>query len=126
MDERKPTYKELLEENERLYENKRFNNIYLSVLAILLVMMGYTTICTFAKYGLAKYLIAINAEETLGLFALNCLWIAEVLIGVYLIWHFVFVILYTYEEEIEEFVKHWRKTKESIREEKSSGFNPPE
>lgn len=126
MDERKPTYKELLQENERHQENRRFNDVYRSMMTCMVALIGFCCIFILAKYGLLLFLIETNTPEAWGEFCLVILNISGVFLAAYIVWHFIFVLIYNYEEEIENFIKHWRKTKESIKEENNPTFNPPE
>lgn len=121
----KPTYDELLKENNDLRWHKKYKKVYFSLITCLLILMFLAVAFTFSEYGVVAYLEASGitggewVELLLALFT-----VGYCLVYGYVIYHFLFVALSIYEDEVQEFYDHWIKTRKSMAEPKNGSKLP--
>jgi len=111
MDERKPTYEELIKEREHQQKLKKEDNVLQSLIGFLIMFVAFAFISELAieyypiwvlHQGISLFVMWGFTLVVGGLFALK---LFQIFISLYLAWHFVFVFIYNYETEIKEWLK---------------------
>jgi hypothetical protein len=103
-----PTYKELLQDYKNAMWLSKYNGIVWSSIGSVLMITFVQVLATLAKIGL-NTIIEQNSSMVPAivpaiLFA-TALDIATILLCTYIFWHFMFVFLATYQDEINLLVK---------------------
>lgn len=99
MTEVKPTYEELLDYKKWNFENQRASNVVWSFVLCLCILMIVNIFFAFSVMGAHEWANSTDLGEP-WLSLLQVFFKAgEFLVNVYIIWHFIFVLVYNYEEE---------------------------
>lgn len=101
MDERKPTYEELLKRNKQCEQNSKSNLVIISF--FVLVGMGFiiTMIVMLAGIGLDHVIEYYNTQEPLSSLLFATLRLGYWTLVVYIFWHFFLATYVTMPEEYE-------------------------
>jgi len=99
-DERKPTYEELLEEKQKRERFRKQDRVFTAFLVSVVMQLPLMILAKGALAYIPYYLASIKVETVwmpLTNTAVILMWYC---ISAYLVWHFVFVFMCEYEDEI--------------------------